>query len=76
MLTAGNDYGVRVVVAYENRQVGQVFYPPGVLRQWLKQRGLVVDHRPEPASTPEAAEPDPGDEKTGRGRRKLGLLTK
>jgi predicted DNA-binding transcriptional regulator len=41
MLQAGKDYGVRVVRAYENRRVGQVFYPPGLLRDKLVQQGWV-----------------------------------
>lgn len=35
------DYGVRVIVAYENKRVGQVIFPPGILRQRLVQIGLV-----------------------------------
>lgn len=41
MMNAGTDYGVRVIRAYEQRRVGQVFFPPGALRQALVQRGFV-----------------------------------
>lgn len=41
MIRAAKDYGVEVVVAYENKRVGQVIYPPGTLRQKLIMCGLV-----------------------------------
>lgn len=41
MMKPGQDYGVEVVVAYENKCVGQVIYPPGVLRDRLVRMGLV-----------------------------------
>lgn len=41
MMRAGKDYGVEVVTAYENKQVGQVIYPPGLLRDRLVRCGLV-----------------------------------
>ncbi len=41
MMNAGIDYGVRVIRAYEQRRVGQVFYPPGALRDALVKRGFV-----------------------------------
>lgn len=41
MMIAGKDYGVEVVVAYENKCVGQVIFPPGMLRQRLIQTGRV-----------------------------------
>lgn len=41
MLTADRDYGVRVIRAYENKRVGQVLYPPGLLRDALVRRGFV-----------------------------------
>lgn len=58
MMKAGEDYGVRVIRAYENRRVGQVFYPPALLRDALVCRGFVarvVKPEPAPASTPEAS---------------------
>lgn len=60
MLTAGIDYGVEVLTAYENRRVGQVIYPPALLRDALLRRGLVRRVEPtvvaKPASEP--AEPE------------------
>jgi hypothetical protein len=47
-MTAGKDYGVEVVVAYENKRVGDVIFPPGVLRQRLVMSGLVRSKAPEP----------------------------
>lgn len=41
MMSAAKDYGVEVVVAYETKRVGQVIFPPGVLRQRLIQTGRV-----------------------------------
>ena len=56
MLTADRDYGVRVIRAYEHRRVGQIFFPPGILRQRLIQAGFVEavapDKKTEPASPP------------------------
>jgi hypothetical protein len=40
------DYGVRVIRAYENRRVGQVFYPTGLLRDALVRKGLVERVQP------------------------------
>lgn len=41
MMQAGKDYGVEVVVAYENKRVGQVIFPPGMLRDRLIRSGFV-----------------------------------
>lgn len=41
MMQAGKDYGVRVITAYDNRRIGQVFYPPGLLRDALVRSGRV-----------------------------------
>lgn len=41
MMRAGEDYGVRVIRAYETRRVGQVFYPPALLRDALVRGGFV-----------------------------------
>lgn len=46
MMTSDKDYGVRVVIAYEDKVVGQVIYPPGMLRQSLIERNLVVSAAP------------------------------
>lgn len=51
MLTS-NDYGVRVIRAYETRRVGQVFFPPGLLRDALVRGGFV-----ERVKAPEVAQP-------------------
>jgi hypothetical protein len=56
MLTAGKDYGVRVILAYEHRKVGDKFFPPGVLREMLIRRGLV-----EPVQPPEEPKETLGD---------------
>lgn len=64
MLTAGQDYGVRVIVAYEQRRVGQVFYPPGALREALVRRGFV--ERLKAAPTPDDDEPKPQAVKRSR----------
>lgn len=42
MMTAGKDYGVRVVRAYQQFSVGAVIFPTGVLRQRLIQMGFAV----------------------------------
>lgn len=42
-----NDYGVRIVVAYENKRVGQIIFPPGVERQRLIQGGFAKKVEPE-----------------------------
>lgn len=41
MMNSSQDLGVRVIVAYENKRVGQVIFPPGTLRQRLVQCGFV-----------------------------------
>lgn len=46
MMTASKDYGVRVLMAYENKRVGQVIFPYGVERQLLLQRGIVESVAP------------------------------
>jgi hypothetical protein len=46
------DYGVRILHAYENKRVGQVIYPPAMLRGKLIQAGLV-----ERVAEPEQLEP-------------------
>ncbi len=35
------DYGVRVLTAYDTRRVGQVIFPPALLRDRLVQLGCV-----------------------------------
>lgn len=40
MMRAGQDYGVRMLVAYANRSVGRVIYPNGVKRDRLVKRGF------------------------------------
>jgi hypothetical protein len=52
------DYGVRVIRAYENRLVGQVFYPTGLLRDALVRKGLVERVQP-PAEDPPVSEDAP-----------------
>lgn len=69
MMTAGKDYGVEVIVAYANRLVGQVFYPPGLLRDALVRSGRVKRLAP-PVEEAEAEDAEQPDEKSGRGRRK------
>lgn len=49
MSTNQTDPGVEVVTAYEFRQVGQVFFPPAMLRERLIKLGLV---RPVTAAKP------------------------
>lgn len=61
MMTAGNDYGVRVITAYENKRVGQVFFPPALLRDRLVKTGRV-----ERVKAPEPVE----DTEVPRGKRK------
>lgn len=41
MMKPGIDYGVEVISAWDNRRVGQVFYPPGLLRDALVRSGRV-----------------------------------
>lgn len=41
MMKAGKDYAVRVITAYENKRVGQVFHPPALLRDSLVRSGRV-----------------------------------
>lgn len=49
MMTAAKDYGVKVTVAYADFRVGDVIYPPGMLREMLKRQGFVEDvPAPEP----------------------------
>lgn len=61
MMRAGKDYGVEVVVAYENKRVGQVIYPPGTLRQRLIQTGrcraLTAEHNDPVATKPNQSKP-------------------
>lgn len=79
MLTAGKDYGVEVVTAYEQRRVGQVFFPPALLRDALVRRGLVKRVAAPAASAPSQPGADDTKEESGRGRRKQSqrdLLTK
>lgn len=50
MTTTTQDLGVEVVRAYEFRQVGQVFFPPAMLRERLVKLGFVKPVvLPEPA---------------------------
>jgi len=46
MMAADKDYGVRVITAYEDKVVGQVIYPPGMLRDVLVQRRFVERIKP------------------------------
>lgn len=41
MMQAGTDYGVEVIVAYENKRVGFVMHPPAMLRDRLVKLGYV-----------------------------------
>ena len=56
MMSAEKDYGVEVLVAYENKRVGQVIYPNGVERQMLircgRVRALSVPKEDKPAKKP------------------------
>lgn len=76
MLTAGKDYGVRVITAYENRRVGQVFFPPALLRDALVRRKFVerVQAPPEAeqASFADTGQSESIDRLFGRQRRHLG----
>lgn len=60
MMRAGQDYGVEVLTAYENRRVGQVIYPPALLRDALLRRGLVRRIEPTVVAKPFSA-PDETD---------------
>lgn len=53
MMRPAKDYGVEVIVSYENKRVGQVIYPPGTLRQRLVRAALVRER------TSDADEPTP-----------------
>lgn len=53
MMTAKQDYGIRVRVAYENFRKGQVIFPPAMLREALVKRGFC-----ERLYAPQAAEPE------------------
>lgn len=35
MMEAARDYGVRVIRAYQDYRVGQIIFPPGLLRSHL-----------------------------------------
>jgi hypothetical protein len=75
MMHAGRDYGVEVILAYENRIVGQVFYPPALLRDALVRSGRVKRRAP----PPDVLERIGGEEQSvGRGRRRdrLAMVTK
>lgn len=41
MMMAGKDYGVEVIRAYEFKRVGQVIYPPALMRDRLVGAGFV-----------------------------------
>ena len=41
MMKAEQDYGVEVIVAFMQHQVGRVIYPSGIYRDRLVQQGLV-----------------------------------
>ncbi len=70
MMQAGKDYGVEIVVAYEQKRVGQTIYPPGMLRQALVQRGLVKRLSAPPADLLGDAAGDSANEESAAGRRK------
>lgn len=55
MSTTEKDLGVEVITAYEFRQVGQVFFPPMMLRERLIKLGLV---KPVAAAKPGKAKPE------------------
>lgn len=55
MTAIEKDLGVEVVRAYEFRQVGQVFFPPAMLRERLVKLGFV---RPVVAARPGKAKAD------------------
>jgi hypothetical protein len=48
MMTAGKDYGVKVLVAFGFNSVGQVIYPTGVVRQHLVEAGFCEPVAPPP----------------------------
>lgn len=54
MKTQQQDFGVEVITPYEFRQVGQVFYPPAMLREALVKRGLVRERGPADALAEQA----------------------
>lgn len=70
MLTAGKDYGVEVIMAYEQRRVGQVFFPPALLRDTLVRKGLVK--RVVAPATPSQPAADETQDESGRSKRKQG----
>jgi len=77
MMRAGKDYGVEVITAYENRRVGQVFYPPALLRDALVRTGRV--RRVSAPADGSLNLIDETQEDVGRGRRRQGrsgLVTK
>ena len=58
-----NDYGVRVMRAWSNMRVGNVIYPPSLLRDSLVKGGFV--ERIE-APEPESVEEEPKERKAVR----------
>lgn len=74
MMRAGKDYGVEVITAYENRRVGQVFFPPGLLRDALVRTGRVKRLTAPSGKLPLQPASDEAHEDAGRGRRKQGRL--
>ncbi len=55
MMTAGRDYGVRVIQAYGMLSVGQVIFPTGCEREMLISQRRVEPVRLQPESVPRAA---------------------
>ena len=55
MMTAGRDYGVRVIQAYGMLSVGQVIFPTGCEREMLISQRRVEPVRPQPEASPCAA---------------------
>lgn len=45
-MMASQDYGVRVIVAYDSFSVGDVLFPDGMFRSHLLDRGLVERVKP------------------------------
>ncbi len=55
MMTAGRDYGVRVIQAYGMLSVGQIIFPTGCEREMLISQRRAEPVRPQPESVPRAA---------------------
>lgn len=73
MMRAGKDYGVRVITAYENKRVGQVIYPPGLLRDALVRTGRVERIKPPAESLLDGMsdQAESAEQKTSRKRKQV-----